>query len=566
MSTALKRALRAIHNVIIREKQPAQLIEKLCALLVDEGGYAGTWVIVGGEHGEPAIWAGAGSGAPFGPFAKMLTEGTWPRCKRLAEASESGFLAVGAPCTCDGCPLGSRYRGFVFPLQIDGANVGLLGVSPLSPATLDEEEKGLLIDCAGNLAFALDAARIDAERRRAEEELRVSKERFAKAFHSSPYAITLTRADDSTMTEVNEGFVDITGYTAQEALGKTSVDLGLWVNDAERVAVVAAAQNGERVVRRQFQFRMKDGRIRTCLFSADRLMIDHEPFVLSSIDDITARIQAEEELRTLNLELEQRVLDRTAKLEQSNKELEAFSYSVSHDLRSPLRAIDGFTRVLSTEHASSLDEEGQRICAIVRESTEKMGRLIDDLLSFSCIGRTEIRPFPIDMGAMVSSVFDELTTPQSRARIDFELGPLPPALGDTTLIRQTWTNLLDNAIKFSSKRERAVIRVTGEERTDENIYAVRDNGAGFDMQYAGKLFGVFQRLHHARDFKGTGVGLAIIERVVSRHGGRVWAEAAPDRGAMFAFALPQKRGNEAKRIDTTPNARAWPSSVTSVAH
>jgi PAS domain S-box-containing protein len=543
MSTALKKALRAVHNVIIREKQPARLIEKVCALLVDEGGYSGAWVVGASASGVPAIWAGAGWGEAFGPFAKMLAEGTWPRCRSVAEASEIDFAAVGAPAICAGCSLGTMCRGFVLPLQVGEVFLGLLGVLPRPSGFLDDEEKELLIDCAANLAFALDAARVDTERRAAEEQLRFSEERFAKAFHSSPYAITLTSATNSTLVEVNEGFVEATGYAAQEALGKTSVDLGLWVNDEDRLAVVAAAKKGERIVRRQFEFRRKDGQIRTGLFSADRLIINKEAFVLSSIDDVTARTQAEEGLRRLNLELEQRVLERTAKLEQSNKELESFSYSVSHDLRAPLRAIDGFTRVLSTEHATRLDEEGQRLCSIVRENTERMARLIDDLLAFSRIGRTEVALLPIDMGAMVSAVYEELTTPQSRARIDFQLGPLPPAIGDTTLIRQTWANLLDNAIKFSSKREKAVIRVTGEEGQDENAYAVKDNGAGFEMQYVGKLFGVFQRLHNARDFQGTGVGLAIIARVMSRHGGRVWAEGAPDQGATFTFSLPRRRGS-----------------------
>jgi light-regulated signal transduction histidine kinase (bacteriophytochrome) len=252
------------------------------------------------------------------------------------------------------------------------------------------------------------------------------------------------------------------------------------------------------------------------------------------------RTAAEREIRKNRDDLEQRVRDRTVQLEESNKELEAFSYSVSHDLRAPLRAIDGFTRILADDHAPDLSPEAQRVCSVIRENTGKMGRLIDDLLAFSRLGRTEMQLSPIDMGTLAQSVFYELTTPESQARIDFQVGPLPAAVGDPSLMRQVWMNLLGNAVKFSSKRERAIIEVSAEKKDGDLVYAVRDNGAGFDMQYVHKLFGVFQRLHNTREFEGTGVGLALVQRVIHRHGGRVWAEGETNRGATFRFALTEK--------------------------
>jgi two-component system sensor kinase len=230
-------------------------------------------------------------------------------------------------------------------------------------------------------------------------------------------------------------------------------------------------------------------------------------------------------------------LDRQVRqLKATNRELDAFTYSVSHDLRAPLRAIEGFCAILLEKAAAQLDDEGRGLLDVVRGNAQKLAGLLDDLLEFSRIGRQALEPEDIDMSELARGVAHELEAAGRRVR--WETRELPRARGDRALLRQVFVNLLANALKFSRDRDPAVIRIEGRAEGEETVYSVKDNGAGFDMRYADKLFGVFQRLHSSEEFEGTGVGLAIVDRVIQLHGGRVWAEGEVDRGATFHFALP----------------------------
>jgi len=268
---------------------------------------------------------------------------------------------------------------------------------------------------------------------------------------------------------------------------------------------------------------------------------------------IETLMQSDRVIRKLNAELEQRVLERTGQLEAANKELESFSYSVSHDLRAPLRAIDGFSRILLEDHAAALPDEGKNFLRLVRENARQMAQLVDDLLAFSRLGRLGLTKQTVDPAKIVRLCLTELHKEQEGRQVEILTGNLAPCQADPTLLKQVWTNLLSNALKYTRKRETARIEIGC--RTEprplsnglaprpfgpaatETVYFVRDNGAGFDMKYAHKLFGVFQRLHRAADYDGTGVGLAIVQRIIHRHGGRVWGEAQLNAGATFSFTL-----------------------------
>ena len=255
-------------------------------------------------------------------------------------------------------------------------------------------------------------------------------------------------------------------------------------------------------------------------------------FAVAAFNDISERLENQRKIDQLNAELAHQLTELAA----VNKELETFSYSVSHDLRAPLRAVDGFSQALETDYAASLDPEAVRYLSRIRSNVRRMGLLIDDLLRFSRLSRKELETRDVDMASLVRNVLDDLGRSRQRPRI--RMDDLPPAQGDIDLLRQVWINLIDNAMKYSGKRLHPLIDISGHRDGSEITYSVRDNGVGFDMAYADKLFGVFQRLHRQDEFEGTGVGLAIVQRIIHRHGGRIWAEAAPDGGAAFHFTLP----------------------------
>ncbi|MEN4017105.1 MAG: ATP-binding protein [Methanobacterium sp.] len=244
-----------------------------------------------------------------------------------------------------------------------------------------------------------------------------------------------------------------------------------------------------------------------------------------------------EKVRILN-KMNEKLKKRTEKLKDANEELEAFAYSVSHDLRIPLRAIDGFSRILMEDYEDELDSEGKRLLNIIRENTHKMGQLIDDILLLSRASRQEMKFRDVDMEELVKRVFEEQKSSSQSQNVHLKLEHIPPAYGDLALLQQVFSNLISNSFKFTEPEDERIIEVGAKNGKNETTYFVKDNGVGFDMKYKDKLFGLFQRLHGADEFEGTGVGLSIVQRVIRRHGGTVWGEGEPDKGATFYFSIP----------------------------
>jgi PAS domain S-box-containing protein len=378
------------------------------------------------------------------------------------------------------------------------------------------------------------------DRKEAEEARRASDARYRTLFENAPDGIVVADPE-SNYIDANASICRMLGYTRQELIGLNASDI-VTETEVEHIGPALNVIKTKSDYHREWLFRRKDASV----FAAEviaTMMPDGN--LLGMVRDITERKQVEGEVQRLYEELEQRVADRTAQLQAVNKELEAFSYSVSHDLRAPLRHINGFSQALLEDYSDKLDEEGKGYLREVRSASQEMAQLIDDVLQLARVTRSEMRREVVDLSELAHSIVTDLKkgNPERSVTVGVEEGL--STRGDKRLLRIALTNLLGNAWKFTSRQKRAEISF-GQSRTDtELVYFVRDNGAGFEMAYADKLFGAFQRLHSTGEFEGTGIGLATVQRIVHRHGGRVWGEGALSEGATFYFTLanPKESGN-----------------------
>ncbi len=388
-------------------------------------------------------------------------------------------------------------------------------------------------------AFDVMTERVAAKRR----QLEAVVEHYRLLFDQNPLPMWLHDLTTHRFIDVNAAAITHYGYSRDQFFGMTLRD----VTDATDASIgpLGPPPSNDGMTHDTVRHHRKDGQVITVDLDWQPIVVDGERVALTVAHDVSAEIAAaeavrasEEALRVANAELEERVRTRTVDLETANHELEAFSYSVSHDLRAPLRAIGGFGQILLDEHAAALAPDAKQCLDVIVRNTKMMGQLIDDLLTFSRLSRQPMAKISTDVGSLFRSAAGDIQRQEAAREIEFVIGDVPPAPAERSLLKHVIDNLMLNAAKFTRTRTPARIEIGATVDNGEITYYVRDNGVGFDMRYYDKLFGVFQRLHRPEDFEGTGVGLAIVYRIVSRHGGRVWADGAIDHGATFYFSLP----------------------------
>ncbi len=396
----------------------------------------------------------------------------------------------------------------------------------------------LLVDNEGNIQGSLSSGEDITERRRAEDKLRIKD----FAFESSLSADSIGN-NEGFITHANNSFVKLWGYErAGEVIGKPILD---FLEDKEGALEIIESITSTGNWAGEYEALRKDGTTFTALAFANAVndAMGNQVALYSTVMDITERKLVEQDINKLNRELERRVRLRTEQLEEANSELESFASSVSHDLRAPLRAIDGFSRILVDKYSDNLSPEAHRYLGLVRNNTADMDTLIEDLLAFSRLTSREPSRSSVSPKDIVNLILSEREIEIEKRDLELVVGDLPDCQADPALLKRVFVNLVDNALKFTRDAKPARVKIGHQRLNGELVYFVKDNGVGFDMQYADQLFDVFQRLHRADEFEGTGVGLAIVLRIIRRHGGRVWAEAGVNQGATFFFTLAEKVQN-----------------------
>jgi PAS domain S-box-containing protein len=543
--------LSDVNQTIVRVREPKELFEAACRIAVEKGGFCTAWIgLLDEETKQVKAAAYAGETKGFLDTINITLgdgksdRGPTGRALRTSERVVVNYIESDPSMAAwREQAVRSGYRAAAaFPLMVAGRGRGTLNLYASEPGFFDVDELKLMDEMAADIAFAMEFSEQEHLRRRAELLLRESEQRYQTLARISPVGIFHTDPNGST-TYVNPKWCAISGFPAKQALGDGWLE-AVHVEDRENLSYGwRESTQLKQISYSDYRFVRPDGSLVWVMGQAVPEINSENQIIgyVGTITDITERKRAEEEISRLNGELELRVQERTAQLQAANKELESFSYSVSHDLRAPLRAIGGFSEIIARRHRSSLNEEGQHYIDNIVQASEHMGHLIDDLLNYARLGRTGVRRQPVSLDRLMKDLRKHMQNQLVKLQATLDVADsLPIVIGDQTLLNQVFINLLENALKYHQPETPPQVSLTYYEQDKYVVVKVSDNGIGIPVEYQDKIFNMFQRLHSEEEYPGTGIGLATVRKSIELLGGSVWVESRVGAGSTFFIRLPRE--------------------------